>query len=164
MNSLPIDSPLVTPIKTKVMLGGIKMPSVPDAATTPIAYRLSYPLATMAGISVPPTAAAVAGLDPDIAAHSAHAAPVTSASPPVSDPRAERRDHARGDPAVRHDRAGEHEAGNRNERGGIERREHPLGDQIQREVRCDGQNRDAGQGQRDRNRHAEQEEKDEEPE
>ncbi len=54
-------------------LGGIKIPNVPPAATSPKEYFLSYPAASIAGIIIEPIAAAVAGEEPEIAAKIAQA-------------------------------------------------------------------------------------------
>jgi len=58
------------------------MPSVPAAAISPMAYRFGYPPSIRAGSMIAPMAAAVAGLEPDMAAKIEQAAMVTTARPP----------------------------------------------------------------------------------
>ena len=64
-NSFEIDTPPVTPNSTKPMLGGMTGPMTPLAATSPAAYILRWPAATIMGTSRAASAAASAAADPD---------------------------------------------------------------------------------------------------
>ena len=63
-------------------LGGIRMPSVPPAATEPVASLGSYPILRICGSATVVMVAAVAMLEPLMAAKPAQAATVAMASPP----------------------------------------------------------------------------------
>jgi len=64
------------------MLGGIKMPRLPEAQAKPIENRLSYPNSTIEGTITDPTAMAVAGLEPEIEAKNMQDRTVTIPRPP----------------------------------------------------------------------------------
>jgi hypothetical protein len=68
------------------MLGGIITPKHPLAAINAAEKFLEYPLSTIAGNIIDPTATTVAGADPDIAPKKAHVTMVTIANPPVTCP------------------------------------------------------------------------------
>ncbi len=63
----PTDSPEERPYKMKGMLGGMMTPNPPDVATRAVTNILSYPKATSIGMHMAPTAAVVAGAEPEIA-------------------------------------------------------------------------------------------------
>jgi hypothetical protein len=67
-----------------VMLGGIRIPRVPPTETEPTASRLLYPRLIISGTDTRPTVAAVAGLDPQMAANPVQVAMLLMASPPGS--------------------------------------------------------------------------------
>ncbi len=62
--------------------GGSRMPSVPPAAMMPAAKPGEYPRLRISGIPALPIAEHVAGLDPAIAANSAHVKTFAMPSPP----------------------------------------------------------------------------------
>ena len=64
------------------MLGGMRMPSVPPAQTDPRSILSLYPLAIIVGIATTPSVAAVATLDPEVAAIRAQAPILVCKSPP----------------------------------------------------------------------------------
>ncbi len=67
MNSEPTDAPVLRPHKMNGMLGGMIIPSPAADATSDAANVLSYPSDTSSGIAIAPTAAQVAGPEPEIA-------------------------------------------------------------------------------------------------
>jgi hypothetical protein len=71
------------PKVTRVMLGGIIMPSVPPPATVPMAKSLRYPRETIWSTEIRPMAAAVAGEDPHSAANTVQESVVLIARPPL---------------------------------------------------------------------------------
>ncbi len=62
------------------------MPSVPDAATVPVESVLSYPYFLISGRAICPMVAAVAAVEPQIAAKPAQASTVATVRPPRNDP------------------------------------------------------------------------------
>ena len=64
------------------MLGGIITPSSAEEAIVAAAKFLSYLFFNISGIIIAPTAAAVAALEPEIAAKNAQVTTATIASPP----------------------------------------------------------------------------------
>ena len=62
--------------------GGSRMPSVPPAAMIPAAKPGEYPRIRISGMPALPIAEHVAGLEPAIAANSAHANTLAMPSPP----------------------------------------------------------------------------------
>ena len=83
INISPMDTPVVTPYRTMVRLGGMMSPMVPEAATTAPAKFLSYPFSPMGPSMTPPMAAVVAGAEPDTAPKNVEASVATRASPPL---------------------------------------------------------------------------------
>ncbi len=71
---------------TMGMEGGITTPNPPDEAVIAEAYPLSYPRFIIAGIMSIPTAAVVAGPDPDMAPKNMQAMTVAQEIPPVMGP------------------------------------------------------------------------------
>ena len=71
---------------TRIAEGGISEASVPAAATTPAANRLSYPTASISGIAMRAKTAEVATDAPDTAEKPAVAKTVEIAMPPGSQP------------------------------------------------------------------------------
>ena len=69
MNNLGIEVSVTNPYRINGMLGGIRIPTAPAVVSAPMAYSLVYPARTRAGYMIPPTAATVAGLEPEIAAN-----------------------------------------------------------------------------------------------
>ena len=67
---------------TRMALGGISDASVPPAATTPAANRLSYPFFSISGMATRENTAAVAVDAPETAAKPAVANTVAIANPP----------------------------------------------------------------------------------
>src|SRR4030095_5116156 len=67
--------------------GGIRMPSVPPAASVPREARIEYPRAYSGGSATVPIVAAVATEDPDVAAKSAQAPMLVCSRPPGIPPR-----------------------------------------------------------------------------
>ena len=63
-------------------LGGMRMPMVPPAATAPVASLSSYLYLRISGSAICAMVAAVARLEPQIAANAPQAPIVASASPP----------------------------------------------------------------------------------
>jgi hypothetical protein len=64
------------------MLGGMRMPRVPEAQARPIENSLSYPSFSIEGTMTDPTAMAVAGLEPEMEAKNIHESTVTIPRPP----------------------------------------------------------------------------------
>ena len=64
--------------------GGIRIPRVPPAASVPRNRRLSYPYFSSWGMATVPMVAAVAALDPDVAANRAQAPTLECIRPPGS--------------------------------------------------------------------------------
>src|SRR5438477_5555036 len=62
--------------------GGIRMPSVPPAASEPKMSGRAYPRRSISGMAIMPMVAAVATLEPEIAAKIAHEKMLATASPP----------------------------------------------------------------------------------
>ncbi|OPZ50011.1 MAG: hypothetical protein BWY92_01141 [Firmicutes bacterium ADurb.BinA052] len=85
-NIAAIDAPLATPYTTIVRLGGITTPRPPAPATSDAVKPLPYPLRTISGSTIDPTAATVATPDPETAPKKQLAATETAASPPVMCP------------------------------------------------------------------------------
>ena len=77
------DEPVETLYSTIGMDGGIITPIVPAVATNAKAKERLYPSSIIVGITIAPTAATVAGPEPDTAAKNMHTKTVTIASPPV---------------------------------------------------------------------------------
>lgn len=69
--------------------GGIITPNSPEVACTEVAKFLGNPLLTIAGIKIPPIAATVAALEPEIAEKNIAVNTVTIPSPPVILPTSE---------------------------------------------------------------------------
>ena len=65
------------------MLGGITTPMLPAVAISASVKLLLYPFSSMVGTTMEPTAATVAGPEPDTAAKNMHTMTVTMARPPV---------------------------------------------------------------------------------
>ena len=82
MNRSLIDVPVATPYWISPILGGMITPNSAEDATVAPAKSLSYLCFNISGIMIVPTAAAVAALDPDIAAKNAQVMIATMASPP----------------------------------------------------------------------------------
>ena len=144
-------------------LGGIRMPSVPEAAVTPSANGRSYLRSIIAGIRIVPMARAVATLEPQIAANMAQADHADDAQPAadVADPGRCHVDQCLGDAAALHERCRHDEEGNGQQGRRVELVQHLLGDADQR-LALDGEHRAGGnaQHQPDRQAHAEQDEED----
>ncbi|OPX65826.1 MAG: hypothetical protein A4E30_00184 [Methanomassiliicoccales archaeon PtaB.Bin215] len=68
------------------MLGGIRMPKVPPAATLPHAIPILYLAFFISGMATLPMVAAVAMLSPQIEAKPAHPKTVAMESPPFMVP------------------------------------------------------------------------------
>ena len=68
----------------KMIEGGISIPSVPPAASDPKKRRSPYPCRFISGIDTVPIVAAVATLDPEVAAKSAQAPMLACIVPPGS--------------------------------------------------------------------------------
>ena len=66
----------------KTVLGGISMPRVPAAATVPVARVSSYLYFFISGSAIRPMVAAVAAVEPHMAANPAQASTVAMVSPP----------------------------------------------------------------------------------
>ena len=64
------------------MLGGMRIPIVPPAATHPVASRVSYLYSFISGKAMDPIVAAVAVEEPEIAAKPPHPTTVAIARPP----------------------------------------------------------------------------------
>src|SRR5689334_25281788 len=77
---------VATEYMTITIDGGIRMPSAPEVVMTPAPKRFGNPALTIAGITIEPIATTVAGLDPEIAANSAHAMTPASPRPPYQCP------------------------------------------------------------------------------
>ena len=86
MNSLPMETLVMMPYRTKGLLGGIMAPMVPAQAIRAPAKGREYPRSTMEGTTIMPMAATVARAEPEIAPKSVHATMVVRASPPVCPP------------------------------------------------------------------------------
>ena len=86
MNSLPMLSSVRIAYSTKPVDGGMRMPSVPPAATDPVASPSPYPKRFICGSATLPIVTAVATDDPDTAAKVAHPTTVADARPPFSLP------------------------------------------------------------------------------
>jgi hypothetical protein len=78
----PMETSATDPYMIMLMLGGMRMPSVPPAAMEPSTMRSLYRLALNAGMATTPMVAAVATLDPEFAASSADAAMLVCRRPP----------------------------------------------------------------------------------
>src|ERR1700688_2086926 len=89
MNSAPIDELVATPYRTRMMEGGMRIPSAPEVAMTPTPNRSGKLFSTMAGIMIDPMATTVATLEPEIAANSAQADTPASPRPPGQWPTSE---------------------------------------------------------------------------
>lgn len=87
MNNLLTDSPDAIPYIINGMLGGIITPNPPEIATKAVLKILSYPNETKTGIVMLPTAATVAGPDPDIAPKNRQVATTEHGIPAVSFPK-----------------------------------------------------------------------------
>ena len=70
----------------RIVLGGIKIPSVPEAATVPVAKVSLYLYFFISGSAILPMVAAVAAVDPQMAANPAQAITVAIVNPPRSPP------------------------------------------------------------------------------
>ena len=78
---LAIDAPEPAPYTMKVTDGGMITPIAPPAAINADANDTGYPSFTIAGIKMTPSAATVAGPDPEIAAKKQDTITQTSATP-----------------------------------------------------------------------------------
>ena len=81
-NMVPTDTEAVTAYVTIGILGGITTPKVPAEAATAPAASLGYPFSFIRGTVIPPIAATVAGLDPEMAPKKADATTAILASFP----------------------------------------------------------------------------------
>ena len=72
----------MAPYRIIGMLGGIRMPRVPPAATVPSTTVRLYPRDSISGIAIAPMVTAVATLEPEIAAKIAQAKTVATPRPP----------------------------------------------------------------------------------
>lgn len=77
-----MEVPEPTPKSTKGILGGMIIPRAPAVANNTVVNRLSYPSLIIIGIIIPPTAATVAGPEPEIAAKNIHVITAAMAVPP----------------------------------------------------------------------------------
>lgn len=82
MNRLPMEVSAIEPYTTKVMEGGIITPIAPEAAINAAEKEGEYPDLIMAGTRITPSAATVAGPDPEIAAKKQDTMTHTMAIPP----------------------------------------------------------------------------------
>ncbi len=82
MNSAPTELLVETAYITMTMDGGIRMPSPPDEAMTPVPKRFGKPCLSMAGSRMEPMATTVAGEDPETAANRRAGHTAASPSPP----------------------------------------------------------------------------------
>src|SRR5215472_13730277 len=85
-NNRGTDCSATIPYRISGGLGGITMPIVPDAPTTPRANDREYPRSSIAGIRMVPMASAVATLEPQIAANRVQATTATRPRDPGSPP------------------------------------------------------------------------------
>ena len=67
INKSPTEAPVAEPYMIIGILGGIITPNPPATATMAAAKDRLYPIPVSTGIVIAPTAAAVAGPDPEIA-------------------------------------------------------------------------------------------------
>ena len=86
MNSSPMDCSAMIPYRIMMVLGGMRMPSVPPAASTPVARPESYLYFFISGRATTPMVTAQATDDPQMAAKPPQAATVAMASPPLTLP------------------------------------------------------------------------------
>src|SRR3989339_379982 len=86
IKSFPMDSSVSIPKIMNPMLGGIRMPRVPPAATQPVARLRSYPYFLISGTATLAMVAPVAREDPQMAANPEQATMVAMASPPLKWP------------------------------------------------------------------------------
>ena len=82
VTSIPTSCSTIIAYMTNMADGGMSEASVPPAATTPAANRLSYPSASISGIAIRANTADVATDAPDTAAKPAVANTVDTANPP----------------------------------------------------------------------------------
>jgi hypothetical protein len=66
------------------VLGGIRIPNVPPAATQPVESVSAYPCVRISGVAMVPIVAVVAAREPQMAPNPAQAAIVAQARPPGS--------------------------------------------------------------------------------
>ena len=83
LNRLVIDASAMEPYTTNVIDGGITTPIAPPAAINAQENAAGYPAFTIAGIMISPSAATVAGPDPEIAAKKQDTTIHTIAIPPL---------------------------------------------------------------------------------
>lgn len=83
MNRDEIDVFVATPYTTIGMDGGIMTPILPAHAINANVNRFEYPFSSIVGTTIEPTAATVAGPEPETAAKNIHTTTVQIASPPV---------------------------------------------------------------------------------
>ena len=83
LNRLVIDASAMEPYTTNVIDGGITTPIAPPAAINAQENAAGYPAFTSAGIMISPSAATVAGPDPEIAAKKQDTTIHTIAIPPL---------------------------------------------------------------------------------
>ena len=81
-NSRPIEVSVAIPYRIIVIDGGIRMPSVPPAHTEPAANPSGTPRRIISGTPALPIAAAVAGLEPQIAENTPQDRILAITSPP----------------------------------------------------------------------------------
>ena len=87
MNSLPMDCSVSIPYTINTVLGGIRIPRLPPAATVPVARPISYPYFFISGSVTVAMVAAVALVEPEMAENPAHVPMVAIARPPLLWPR-----------------------------------------------------------------------------
>ena len=66
-NRAPVETPVAREYRTKGMDGGMITPRPPATEIRPADHTLSYPRLTMKGMHIAPTAAVVAGPEPEMA-------------------------------------------------------------------------------------------------
>ena len=66
-NNFPVETPVASEYSTNGIDGGMMTPKPPATAINPAAHVLLYPKSTMNGMHIAPTAAVVAGPEPEIA-------------------------------------------------------------------------------------------------
>jgi len=85
-NNFPTEISAIGPYMTSMMLGGMRMPRVPPAATAPAESDLSYPLATIGAMAMIPIVVTEAAMTPVQAANTVATTITVMASPPRMPP------------------------------------------------------------------------------